>query len=52
MSVKFETLTLKRAIPTAKKIGYSRILVFELKLNISGTLAYNFFLVLFCGKKN
>jgi hypothetical protein len=32
-------------------IGYFQIFVFGLKLNISDTLAYNFFLVLFDEKK-
>ena len=34
-----------------QKIGYFWILVFGLELGISGTLAYNFFLVSICEKK-
>ena len=49
---KSETLPLKKLYELQKKIGYFRILVFGLKLVISGTLAYNFFLVLFSEKKS
>jgi hypothetical protein len=38
---KSETLALK-TLNQLQKIGYFLTLVFELKLNISGTLAYNF----------
>ena len=48
---KSETLVLKEFYQLLE-IGYFRILVFRLKLNLSGTLAYNFFLVLFSEKKN
>jgi hypothetical protein len=49
--LKSETLAMKNIKPTGKKIGYFWILVLELNLDISGILAYNFFLMLFCGKK-
>jgi hypothetical protein len=48
--VKSETLAMKNVIPTAK----NRIFLdtcFGLKLDISGTLAYNFFQELICEKK-
>ena len=35
-----------------QKMGYFRILIFGLNLNISGTSAYNFFLGLFSEKKS
>ena len=50
--VKSETLATKNVKLIAKKIGYFWIHVFELKLGISGTLGYNVFLMLFCGKKS
>ena len=50
--VKFEISAMKNVKPTTKKIEYFWILVFELKLGFSGTLGYNVFLVLFCGKKS
>ena len=48
---KSETLTLKN-LYQLQKIGYFWILIFGLNLNISGTLAYNFFFALFSGKKS
>ena len=48
--VKSETLALKM-LYQLQKIGYFRILIFALKLSISGILIYNFFLVLFSEKK-
>ena len=49
--VKSETLAMK-TLYQLQKIGYFWILVFGLKLDISGTLIYNFFLVLICRKKS
>ena len=49
--LKSETLALKK-LYQLQKIGYFRKRVFKLNLNISGTLAYNFFLILFSGKNS
>jgi hypothetical protein len=48
---KSETLALKK-LYQLQKMGYFRILIFGLNLNISGTSAYTFFLELFSGKKS
>ena len=48
--VKTETLAFKK-LYRLLETDYFWILVFRLKLNISGTLSYNLFGVLFCEKK-
>ena len=45
-----ETLGLKK-LYQLQKTGYLRILIFGLKLNISGTSAYNFIVLLFIEKR-
>ena len=47
---KFETLALKKLYQQLE-MGYFRILVFRLKLIISSTSAYFFFLMLYSGNK-
>ena len=51
LPVKSETLALKK-LYQLQKIGYFWILVFELKLIISGTLTYDFSLALFKEEKS